>query len=109
MVKNVFGRGYYVPTRHEDILGVLQDPQTFSLESVVAYEPDPAYRWIPHMINGDEHRQWRRQLGPYFSPRATERSTPRSAPRPATSSGNSPGAAPATYVGFRAEVPRDRP
>jgi len=39
---------------------------------VVAYEPDPAYRWIPHMINGDEHRQWRRQLGPYFSPRAIE-------------------------------------
>jgi cytochrome P450 len=72
LVKNLFGRSYYIPTRHEDILGVLQDPETFSSESVVAYEPDPAYRWIPHMINGDEHRQWRRQLGPYFSPRAIE-------------------------------------
>jgi cytochrome P450 len=72
IVKNEFGRGYYIPTRHEDILAVLQDPETFSSDSVIAYEPDPAYRWIPHMINGDEHRQWRRQLGPYFSPRATE-------------------------------------
>jgi cytochrome P450 len=72
LVKNLFGRSYYVPTRHEDILSVLQDPETFSSESVVAYEPDPAYRWIPHMINGDEHRQWRRQLGSYFSPRAIE-------------------------------------
>jgi cytochrome P450 len=72
IVKNAFGRGYYIPTRHEDVLAVLQDPETFSSESVIAYEPDPAYRWIPHMINGDEHRQWRRQLGPYFSPRATE-------------------------------------
>ena len=73
LVQNRFGRGYYIPTRHEDILGVLQDPATFSSESVVAYEPDPAYRWIPHMINGDEHRQWRRQLGPYFTPREIER------------------------------------
>jgi cytochrome P450 len=73
LVQNMFGRGYYIPTRHEDILGVLQDPATFSSESVVAYEPDPAYRWIPHMINGEEHREWRRQLGPYFTPRETER------------------------------------
>jgi cytochrome P450 len=73
LVQNRFGRGYYIPTRHEDILGVLQDPATFSSESVVAYEPDPAYRWIPHMINGDDHRQWRRQLGPYFTPREIER------------------------------------
>ncbi len=73
LVRNLFGRGYYIPTRHEDILGVLQDPATFSSEAVVAYEPDPAYRWIPHMINGEEHRQWRRQLGPYFAPREIER------------------------------------
>jgi len=73
VVRNLFGRGYYIPTRHEDILAVLQDPATFSSEAVVAYEPDPAYRWIPHMINGDEHRHWRRQLGPYFAPREIER------------------------------------
>ena len=34
------------------------------------FEPDPSYRWIPHMLGGDEHRQWRRALGPYFSPKA---------------------------------------
>jgi cytochrome P450 len=73
VVRNVFGRGYFIPTRHEDILSVLQDPETFSSEAMVAYEPDPSYRWIPAMIGGDEHRQWRRQLGPYFSPREIER------------------------------------
>lgn len=72
IVKNDFGHGYYVVTRHEDILKVLQHPETFSSESVVAAEPDPGYKWIPHMLGGEEHRNWRRQLGPYFSPRETE-------------------------------------
>ena len=73
LVKNLFGRSYDVPTRHEDILGVLQDPETFSSEVGGARTSRiRAYRWILHMINGDEHRQWRRQLGPYFSPRAIE-------------------------------------
>lgn len=73
VVKNLFGRGYYVITRHKEILAVLQDEETFSSESVVAYEPDPVYRWIPHMIGGTEHRQWRRQLGPHFGPREIDK------------------------------------
>lgn len=73
IVRNEFGRGYFVVTRHEDILGVLQDQETFSTDAVVAYEKDPDYRWIPEMIGGEEHRQWRRELGPYFSPREIEK------------------------------------
>ncbi len=73
VVKNTFGRSYYVVTRHEDILDVLQHPETFSSEAVVASEPDPEYTWIPEMLGGEEHRQWRRQLGPYFSPREIEK------------------------------------
>ena len=70
VVRNTFADGYYVLTRYEDILGAYQDPETFSTDAVTVFEPDPSYQWIPHMIGGDEHRQWRRALGPYFSPKA---------------------------------------
>lgn len=70
VVRNTFAGGYYVLTRHEDILAAYQDPETFSTDAVTVFEPDPSYRWIPHMLGGDEHRQWRRALGPYFSPKA---------------------------------------
>ncbi|MGH3251122.1 MAG: cytochrome P450 [Trebonia sp.] len=70
VVRNAFADGYYVLTRYEDILGAYQDPETFSTDAVTVLEPDPGYRWIPHMVGGDEHRQWRRQLGPDFSPKA---------------------------------------
>jgi cytochrome P450 len=67
VVRNTFADGYYVLTRYEDILGAYQDPETFSNDAVTVLEPDPSYLWIPHML-GDEHRQWRRLLGPDFSP-----------------------------------------
>ena len=70
VVRNTFAGGYYVLTRYEDILGAYQDPETFTNNAVTVFEPDPSYRWIPHMLGGDEHRQWRRRLGPYFSPKA---------------------------------------
>ena len=70
VVRNTFAGGYYVLTRYEDILGAYQDPETFTTTAATVFEPDPRYRWIPHMLGGDEHRQWRRALGPYFSPKA---------------------------------------
>jgi cytochrome P450 len=70
VVRNTFAGGYYVLTRYEDILGAYQDPETFTTDAVTVFEPDPSYQWIPHMLGGDEHRQWRRALGPYFSPKA---------------------------------------
>ena len=70
VVRNTFADGYYVLTRYEDILGAYQDPETFTTDAVTVFEPDPSYRWIPHMLGGDEHRQWRRLLGPAFSPKA---------------------------------------
>ncbi|ROO87464.1 cytochrome P450 [Actinocorallia herbida] len=73
VIKNTFAQGYYVLTRHEDILAAYQDHETFSTEAVTVLEPNPTYKWIPHMIGGDEHRQWRRELGPFFSPRAIEK------------------------------------
>jgi cytochrome P450 len=70
---NDFSTGYWALTRNEDILGVLQDSETFSNASVSVLSPNPGYRWIPMHLDGDEHMQWRRQLGPLFSPKAVER------------------------------------
>ena len=75
VVRNTFADGYYVLTRYEDILAAYQDPETFSTDAVTVFEPDPSYRWIPHMLGGDEHRQWRRALGPAFSPKARRASS----------------------------------
>jgi cytochrome P450 len=71
--RNDFGPGFWEVVNYEGILHVLQDPQTFSSSVVTAMDPDPQYKWIPEMLDGDEHRQWRRQLGPLFAPSAVAR------------------------------------
>ncbi|MBH0780698.1 cytochrome P450 [Nocardia bovistercoris] len=70
IVRNTFANDHYIVTRYEDILAVYQNHQLFSNSAVTVFDPDPAYRWIPEMLDGEEHRQWRKQLGPLFSPAA---------------------------------------
>jgi cytochrome P450 len=65
---NSFGPGFWTMVNHEGILEVLQRADVFSNQSVTPLDPDPAYKWIPEMLDGDEHRQWRTFLGPLFSP-----------------------------------------
>lgn len=72
IVRNTFANDHYIVTRYADILAVYQNHRLFSNSAVTVLDPDPAYRWIPEMLDGDEHRQWRRQLGPLFSPAAAE-------------------------------------
>jgi cytochrome P450 len=71
--RNEFGPGFWTVVNHEGILAILQNPQVFSSSVVTALDPDPQYKWIPEMLDGEEHKQWRRQLGPLFSPGAVER------------------------------------
>jgi cytochrome P450 len=71
--RNEFGPGFWTFVNHGGILEILQDPKTFSSSSVSPFDPDPPYKWIPEMLDGDEHKQWRRQLGPLFAPGAIAR------------------------------------
>jgi cytochrome P450 len=71
--RNEFGPGFWTFVNHQGILEILQDPKTFSSSSVSPIDPDPPYKWIPEMLDGEEHKQWRRQLGPLFAPGAVER------------------------------------
>jgi cytochrome P450 len=70
---NEFGPGFWTVVNYEGILEVLQHPEKFSNSVVTALDPDPQYKWIPEMLDGDEHLQWRQQLGPLFSPKAVEK------------------------------------
>ena len=65
--------GFFIPTRHDDILEILQDPETFSSTAVTIFDPDPSYQWIPEMLDPPEHTTWRQQLGPLFSPKQIDR------------------------------------
>jgi cytochrome P450 len=71
--RNEFGPGFWTVCNYKGILEIMQNPEVFSNSVVTALDPEPAIKWIPEMLDGDEHRQWRRQLGPLFSPGAVER------------------------------------
>ena len=63
-----FGKGFWVLTRYEAITDALQDPEVFSSRAIAVLDPDPAYRWIPEMLDPPEHTAWRRLLRPLFTP-----------------------------------------
>jgi len=65
---NSYGPGFWTIVNHEGILEVLQRPDVFSNQSVTPLDPEPAYKWIPEMLDGEEHRDWRTFLAPLFSP-----------------------------------------
>jgi cytochrome P450 len=62
-------QGYWVFTDHEVILDGLNQPDLFSNSVLVPVEPNPAYKWIPIMLDPPEHTKWRQLLGGYFSPK----------------------------------------
>jgi cytochrome P450 len=61
--------GYFMVTRREEAMQVLQDAKTWSSRAVTVMDPDPAYLWIPEMLDPPEHTHWRQQLGPFFAPK----------------------------------------
>src|ERR1700712_901610 len=71
--RNDFGPGFWTVCNYQGILNIMQNPEVFSNSVVTALDPNPPVKWIPEMLDGDEHKQWRRQLGPLFSPGAVER------------------------------------
>jgi cytochrome P450 len=61
--------GFWVLTRHDAIVAAFQDPELFSSHAITVTDPDPAYRWIPEMLDPPEHTTWRRLLRPLFTPK----------------------------------------
>ena len=60
--------GYWVVTRHEDVLTVAQDPGRFSsLDCVGIPTPPTQKRFYPGMVDPPAHREYRRVLNPWFT------------------------------------------
>ncbi len=65
--------GYWVLTRHEDILEAYRDWETFTNASVIAVDPNPSYRMLPSMSDPPVHAHYRKLVNSWFAPPAVER------------------------------------
>jgi cytochrome P450 len=66
--RSSFAQGFWVLTRHDAVMEAYQDPTLFSNSAITVLFPEPAYRWIPEMLDPPEHTRWRRLLRPLFTP-----------------------------------------
>src|SRR5471030_2458293 len=49
---------YFLVTRMDDIRSAFQNAGLFSSTAVTPMEPNPSFRWIPEMLDGQEHTAW---------------------------------------------------
>jgi cytochrome P450 len=74
---NTSAQGYWVLTRFADIREAFQMPETFGNHSIVAVDPDPAYRFLPSYSDPPIHMKYRGPMNKWFSPKAVAGFAPR--------------------------------
>ncbi len=70
---NEVAQGHWVLTRFDDIREAFQTPEVFSNHSIVATDPDPAYRFLPSLTDPPLHMKYRAPLARWFSPHSIEK------------------------------------
>jgi len=70
------GHQFFLVTRMADIRAAYQNAKVFSNSAVTVTDPDPPFKWIPEMLDGQIHVAWRQLLGPLWSPQAIEKLKP---------------------------------
>jgi len=73
---NTYGSGYWVLTRYDDIKEASHQPDIFSNHSIVATDPEPAYRFLPSFLDPPQHVKYRRLLNWWFAPAAVQKIAP---------------------------------
>jgi cytochrome P450 len=73
---NTYGPGYWVLTRFEDIREAFQSPDIFCNRSIVATDPDPAYRFLPSFVDPPEHMKYRQVMNRWFAPHSVAKFQP---------------------------------
>lgn len=66
-------QGYWVITRYEDIITVGRDTDTFTNESIVAVDPNPAYRILPSNAEPPLLRHLRAPVSAFLTAKRVER------------------------------------
>jgi cytochrome P450 len=69
--------GFWMIMRYEHVREAYQRHEVFSSDSIDPLDPDPAYRFIPTLINPPDHVKYRQVLNTWFSPAAVARIAPR--------------------------------
>ena len=73
---NTYGSGYWVLTRYDDIKEASHQPDIFSNHSIVATDPEPAYRFLPSFLDPPQHIKYRRLMNWWFAPAAVQKIAP---------------------------------
>ena len=68
--------GFWMVMRYDEVREAYQRHDVFSSDSIDPLDPDPAYRFIPTLVNPPDHVKYRQVLNSWFSPAAVERITP---------------------------------
>jgi cytochrome P450 len=68
--------GFWMIMRYDEVREAYQRYEVFSSDSIDPLDPDPAYRFIPTLVNPPDHVKYRQVLNSWFSPAAVERITP---------------------------------
>ena len=74
---NTYGSGYWVLTRYDDIREASHQPDIFSNHSIVATDPEPAYRFLPSFADPPQHIKYRKLMNRWFAPAAVQQLAPR--------------------------------
>lgn len=73
---NTYASGYWVLTQYEDIREAFNQPEVFSNHSIVATDPEPAYRFLPSYSEPPQHMKYRHLMDAWFAPAAVRRFAP---------------------------------
>jgi cytochrome P450 len=68
--------GFWMIMRYEHVREAYQRHEVFSSDSIDPLDPDPAYRFIPTLVNPPDHVKYRQVLNGWFSPAAVARIAP---------------------------------
>ena len=74
---NTYGSGYWVLTRYDDIREASRKPEIFSNHSIVATDPDPAYRFLPSFVDPPQHIKYRKLMNWWFAPAEVQKLAPK--------------------------------
>ena len=74
---NSYGSGYWVLTRYDDIREASRKPEIFSNHSIVATDPEPAYRFLPSFADPPQHIKYRKLMNWWFAPAEVQKLAPK--------------------------------